>query len=146
VREPCVVAQLVANGCAYPQLAGVGAARDSRFRLVKPSPRRFSVARSRTTRLGEAVGRKGEVAGILRRIGVERSPPERVYDALTTLDGPSGWWVEKMSGERGTGLGGVIGFRFGPARFGPARFGTLVAEPEPGRLGRRVVGRWARSP
>ena len=31
---------------------------------------------------------------ILHRIGVEGSTPEKVYDALTTLDGLSGWWAE----------------------------------------------------
>ncbi|MFE9104461.1 SRPBCC family protein [Actinomadura geliboluensis] len=52
---------------------------------------------------------------ILHRIGVERSSPERVYDALTTLDGLSGWWTEKTSGE--TGAGGVIEFRFAAGGF-----------------------------
>ena len=52
------------------------------------------------------------MADILHRIGVEHSTPERVYDALTTLDGLSGWWTEKTSGE--TGVGGVIEFRFPP--------------------------------
>ena len=32
---------------------------------------------------------------ILHRIGVEGSTPEQVYDALTTLDGLSGWWAER---------------------------------------------------
>ena len=36
---------------------------------------------------------------ILHRIGVEASSPEKVYDALTTLDGLSGWWAENTSGE-----------------------------------------------
>lgn len=31
------------------------------------------------------------MADIVHRIGVEASPPEKVYDALTTLDGLSGW-------------------------------------------------------
>jgi uncharacterized protein YndB with AHSA1/START domain len=66
------------------------------------------------------------MADILHRIGVERSSPEQVYDALTTLDGLSGWWTEKTSGE--TGPGGVIEFRF---RAGG--FDMKVAELDPGR-------------
>jgi len=67
------------------------------------------------------------MADILHRIGVEQSSPEQVYEALTTMDGLSGWWTEKTSGE--TGLGGVIEFRFGPGGFG-----MKVAELDPGRL------------
>ncbi|MBY8870582.1 SRPBCC domain-containing protein [Micromonospora sp. PLK6-60] len=55
------------------------------------------------------------MADILHRIGVERSSPEQVYEALTTLDGLSGWWTEKTAGE--TDLDGVIEFRFGPGGF-----------------------------
>jgi uncharacterized protein YndB with AHSA1/START domain len=71
---------------------------------------------------------------ILHRIGVERSSPEQVYNALTTLDGLSGWWTEKTSGE--TAVGGVIEFRFGPGEIE-----MMVAELDPGRLVRwDVVG------
>ncbi len=63
---------------------------------------------------------------ILHRIGVEHSSPEQVYEALTTLDGLSGWWAEKTSGE--TGMGGVIEFRFGPGGID-----MRVAELVPGR-------------
>jgi uncharacterized protein YndB with AHSA1/START domain len=66
------------------------------------------------------------MADILHRIGVEQSSTERVYDALTTLDGLAGWWTEQTSGE--TDLGGVIEFRFGPGGFD-----MKVAELEPGR-------------
>jgi uncharacterized protein YndB with AHSA1/START domain len=64
---------------------------------------------------------------ILHRIGVEHSKPEAVYDALTTLDGLSGWWAEQTSGD--TAPGGVIQFRFGPGGFD-----MKVAELDPGRL------------
>ena len=47
---------------------------------------------------------------ILHRIGVEKSSPEQVYDALTTLEGLAGWWAEDTSGD--TGVGDVIAFRF----------------------------------
>jgi uncharacterized protein YndB with AHSA1/START domain len=67
------------------------------------------------------------MADILHRIGVEKSSPQRVYDALTTLDGLSAWWTEKTTGD--TGLGGVIEFRFGPGGFD-----MEVAQLDPGRL------------
>ena len=63
---------------------------------------------------------------ILHRIGVENATPMQVYDALTTLDGLSGWWTESTSGS--TDLGGVIEFRFGPGGFD-----MEVAELDPGR-------------
>jgi uncharacterized protein YndB with AHSA1/START domain len=49
---------------------------------------------------------------ILHRIGVEGSSPEQVYDALTSIDGLSGWWTSDTSGS--TEVGGVIEFRFVP--------------------------------
>ena len=63
---------------------------------------------------------------ILHRIGVEHASPEQVYDALTTLDGLSGWWAEKTTGE--TDVGGVIEFRFAPGGFD-----MRVVELDPGR-------------
>jgi uncharacterized protein YndB with AHSA1/START domain len=74
------------------------------------------------------------MADILHRIGVEQSSPQQVYDALTTLDGLSGWWTEQTHGD--TDLGGVIEFRFGPGGFD-----MKVAQLDPGRLVRwDVVG------
>ena len=74
------------------------------------------------------------MADILHRIGVEHSSPQRVYDALTTLDGLSGWWAEKTTGD--TEPGGVIEFRFGPGGID-----MKVVELDPGRLVRwEVVG------
>jgi uncharacterized protein YndB with AHSA1/START domain len=63
---------------------------------------------------------------ILHRIGVEHVAPERVYDALTTLDGLAGWWAEKTTGS--TDVGGVIEFRFRPGGFD-----MKVIDVEPGR-------------
>jgi uncharacterized protein YndB with AHSA1/START domain len=37
---------------------------------------------------------------ILHRIGVQRSSPDKVYDALTTIDGLSGWWATPVGGSR----------------------------------------------
>ena len=67
------------------------------------------------------------MADILHRIGVEQSSPKQIYDALTTVDGLSGWWTEDTSGD--TDLGGVIAFRFGP----PGGFDMNVVEVDPGR-------------
>src|SRR4029077_18417358 len=63
----------------------------------------------------EAVERSTEMADILHRIGVEHSSPKEVFDALTTLDGLSGWWTEWTTGQ--TEVGGVIHFRFVPGGF-----------------------------
>ena len=74
------------------------------------------------------------MADILHRVGVEHSSPQRVYDALTTLDGLSGWWAEKTTGDPDPG--GVLEFRFGPGGID-----MKVVELEPGRLVRwEVVG------
>ncbi|MEV1143866.1 SRPBCC domain-containing protein [Micromonospora sp. NPDC049799] len=52
---------------------------------------------------------------IVHRIGVAGSTTEKVYAAITTLEGLSGWWTEKTTGD--TGVGGVIQFRFAPGGF-----------------------------
>jgi uncharacterized protein YndB with AHSA1/START domain len=49
---------------------------------------------------------------ILHKVGIASSTPERVYKALTTLDGLSGWWTTATYGE-GDKVGGIIQFRFG---------------------------------
>ena len=74
------------------------------------------------------------MADILHRVGVEHSSTQWVYDALTTLDGLSGWWAEKTTGDPDPG--GVLEFRFGPGGID-----MEVAELEPGRRVRwDVVG------
>jgi uncharacterized protein YndB with AHSA1/START domain len=52
------------------------------------------------------------MADILHRVGVKDSSPDKVYDALTTIDGLSSWWASDTSGS--VELGGVIQFRFAP--------------------------------
>jgi uncharacterized protein YndB with AHSA1/START domain len=52
---------------------------------------------------------------ILHRIGVEGSTPEKVYEALTTVDGLAGWWTDDTRG--GGGVGDVLEFRFLPGGF-----------------------------
>jgi uncharacterized protein YndB with AHSA1/START domain len=39
------------------------------------------------------------------------APQEKVFEALTTIKGLSGWWTNNVSGE--SKVGGVIEFRFG---------------------------------
>ena len=55
------------------------------------------------------------MADILHRVGVQGSSPDDVYAALTTIDGLSRWWTRDTSG--GTGVGGVIAFRFSAGGF-----------------------------
>ena len=52
---------------------------------------------------------------IPHRIGVEHATPDRVYEALTTVHGLSGWWTETTTGS--TSVGDVIEFRFPPGGF-----------------------------
>ncbi len=59
---------------------------------------------------------------ILHRVGVTSSP-EKVYEALTTIDGLRGWWTETTKGDSSTG--GVIEFRFAPV---PDGFDMKVVE------------------
>jgi uncharacterized protein YndB with AHSA1/START domain len=49
---------------------------------------------------------------ILHRIGTTTGP-DKVYDALTTLDGLAAWWTIDTTGD--TAPGGTIKFRFGEA-------------------------------
>lgn len=52
---------------------------------------------------------------ILHRVGVRTSSPEKVYDALTTVDGLAGWWTGDTKGD--AGVGGILEFRFPPGGF-----------------------------
>ena len=70
---------------------------------------------------------------ILHRVGVKTPTPEKVYDALTTVEGLAGWWTDDT---RGNGdVGGVLQFRF-PA----GGFDMEVTELRPSeRVAWRVV-------
>ena len=71
---------------------------------------------------------------ILHRVGVKTSTPEKVYDALTTVDGLAAWWTEKTTGS--TDVGDVIEFRFPPV----GGFDMQVVELRPSeRVSWRVV-------
>jgi len=68
---------------------------------------------------------------ILHRVGVKSASLDEVYDALTTVEGLSGWWATDTRGE--TGVGGVLEFRFEPGGFDmkilelhPAKHGLLL--------------------
>ena len=70
---------------------------------------------------------------ILHRVGVKTPTPEKVYEALTTVDGLAGWWTTDTHGD--PELGGKIEFRFPQGGFD-----MEVAELVPGQLVRwRVV-------
>jgi uncharacterized protein YndB with AHSA1/START domain len=47
---------------------------------------------------------------ILHRVGIKRSSLDDTYQALTTLEGLSGWWTNDTHG--GGDVGGVLEFRF----------------------------------
>lgn len=49
---------------------------------------------------------------ILHRIGVESPTPDKVYNALTTVDGLADWWTADTKGT--SEIGGRIEFRFPP--------------------------------
>ena len=63
---------------------------------------------------------------IRHRIGVVTPDPTNVYDALTTIDGLSGWWTDETSGD--PDVGGTIEFRFPPV----GGFDLEVLEQRPG--------------
>ncbi len=67
------------------------------------------------------------MADILHRIGVLTESPEKVYDALTTVDGLAGWWTTDTTGD--TDPGGVIKFQFPPV----GGFDMEVLEAVPGK-------------
>jgi uncharacterized protein YndB with AHSA1/START domain len=66
---------------------------------------------------------------IRHRVGVQGASPQRVFEALTTVDGLAGWWTDQTSAEAGR-------LRF---RFPQGGFDMVVAEADPGRLVRWEV-------
>jgi uncharacterized protein YndB with AHSA1/START domain len=74
---------------------------------------------------------------ILHRVGVEAATPQQVYDALTTVEGLSGWWTDDVRGS--SDVGGVLEFRFPPV----GGFDMEVLELRPAE---RVVWRVADGP
>ena len=70
---------------------------------------------------------------ILHRVGIT-STPDKVYDAITTIEGLAGWWTEDTRGT--TDVGGVIGFRFGAGSFAAHHAEARAAGVEPAILDR----------
>jgi uncharacterized protein YndB with AHSA1/START domain len=70
---------------------------------------------------------------ILNAVGI-KAQSSRVYDALTTLKGLSGWWTGDTTGD--TNVGGVIHFRFGDRGFIDMRVRELAPD---GRVAWQVV-------
>jgi uncharacterized protein YndB with AHSA1/START domain len=61
---------------------------------------------------------------ILHRVGITATP-ERVYDALTTVDGLAAWWTSGTSGDGD----GTLRFRFGEV----GGFDMKVLDLQPGK-------------
>jgi uncharacterized protein YndB with AHSA1/START domain len=53
---------------------------------------------------------KSQTVDILHKVGIKASTLNDVYQALTTIDGLSGWWTGDARGE--SRVGGVLQFRF----------------------------------
>jgi uncharacterized protein YndB with AHSA1/START domain len=49
---------------------------------------------------------------ILHRVGMKSASVDAVYEALTTIEGLSGWWATDTKGQ--TEVGGILEFRFEP--------------------------------
>jgi uncharacterized protein YndB with AHSA1/START domain len=74
------------------------------------------------------------MADILHRVGMRTPAPEKVYEALTTVDGLAGWWTDDTKGN--PDVGGVLQFRFPPV----GGFDMEVLETKPGeKVSWRVV-------
>ena len=78
------------------------------------SPRRSSAA-NRTDNNRHEIKGEIEMVDILHRVGVKTPTPDKVYDALTTVEGLAGWWTDDTKGNGD--VGGVLEFRFMPGGF-----------------------------
>jgi uncharacterized protein YndB with AHSA1/START domain len=52
---------------------------------------------------------------ILHKVGIKSASPNKVYQALTTVEGLAAWWTVNTQGE--SKVGGVLQFRFGGGGF-----------------------------
>jgi len=50
---------------------------------------------------------------ILHRVGIKSRDSQQAYQALTTIEGLSGWWTTDTKGD--SAVDGTLQFRFGPA-------------------------------
>jgi len=67
------------------------------------------------------------MADILHRVGIKSPSTADTYNALTAIDGLSGWWTNETSGE--SKVGEMVRFRFGDRGF----FDMRVVELDPGK-------------
>jgi uncharacterized protein YndB with AHSA1/START domain len=74
---------------------------------------------------------------ILHRVAAQSPTPEKVYRALTTVDGLAGWWTDETTGSGE--LGGVLQFRFYGGR-GGADMEVLELRPDERVVWRVVDG------
>jgi uncharacterized protein YndB with AHSA1/START domain len=70
---------------------------------------------------------------ILHRVGIKTDSPEKVYEALTTVEGLSAWWTDDTKGR--AEVGGVLEFRFPPGGFDM----EVVDQQPPERVAWKVV-------
>lgn len=68
---------------------------------------------------------------ILQRVGI-KSSLDKVYQALTTVEGLAGWWTHNTQGEADK-VGGVIQFRFSAGGVEIGGFDMEVLELQPGK-------------
>jgi uncharacterized protein YndB with AHSA1/START domain len=77
--------------------------------------------------------RRWDMVDIIHRIGINASP-DKVYSAVSTVDGVAGWWTQETTGE--SKVGGVITVRFAD-RLTPSvekgRMELEVAKLDPGK-------------
>lgn len=73
---------------------------------------------------------------ILHTVDVRAARPQRVWTALTTEEGLSGWWSRRVSAPD-VRVGGIVDFTFG-ATFNPDM--EITALEEPRRVEWRCVG------
>lgn len=63
---------------------------------------------------------------ILHRIGTRSATPEKVYEALTTIDGLAAWWTVDTTGS--AEVGGKVAFRFPVGGFDMEVIETVPSE------------------
>ena len=56
---------------------------------------------------------------ILHKVGIKSASPNKVYQALTTVEGLAAWWTVNTQGDSPgeNKIGGVLQFRFGAGGF-----------------------------
>jgi uncharacterized protein YndB with AHSA1/START domain len=66
--------------------------------------------RAAVDHVGQTSKENADMPDILHKVGIRSSSPDDVYNALTTIEGLSGWWTSDTRGE--SKVAGVIQFRF----------------------------------